>query len=278
MRPRGTCVQRPPEVRVSERRGGRPAASEPDPARDARRGPRRTGSAGLSSRWPPTTAPRSCSTTRSTSATRSTSRTCRCGPPTARSTARSSSPTATRSTSSTSRPPTSPSGLETVDEVRPALAWFYLYSGENLAEWVERWAVELVATLRERRRPGELRLAVDRLDPPGTDALRRHGVTLVEGQELTEHARLIKSPDEIALMRWTIRVCEAGMARMHELSVDGPDRAGDLGRAPPREHPLGRRVDRDAAAASPASAPTRGTRSARTTSPGEATCWPSTPT
>ena len=27
-----------------------------------------------------------------------------------------------------------------------------------------------------------------------------------------------------------------------------------------------------------ASAPTRGTRSARTTSPGAATCWPSTPT
>ena len=105
--------------------------------------------------------------------------------------------------------------------MRPALAWFYLYSGENLAEWVERWAVDLVATLRERAGRGELRLAVDRLDPPGTDALRRHGVTLVEGQELTEHARLIKSPDEIALMRWTIRVCEAGMARMHELSVDG---------------------------------------------------------
>ena len=41
-------------------------------------------------------------------------------------------------------------GLETVEEVRPALAWFYMYSAENLAEWVERWAVELVATLRER--------------------------------------------------------------------------------------------------------------------------------
>jgi Xaa-Pro dipeptidase len=111
--------------------------------------------------------------------------------------------------------------LETVDEVRPALAWFYLYSAENLAEWVERWAAELVATLRERAGGGELRLAVDRLDPPGTDALRRHGVTLVEGQELTEHARLIKSADEIKLMRWTIRVCEAGMARMYEQSVAG---------------------------------------------------------
>ena len=73
MRPRGACVQRPPEGGVSERRGRRPAASEPDPARDAGRGPRLSEAAGWSSRWPRTTAPRSCSTTRSTSATRSTS-------------------------------------------------------------------------------------------------------------------------------------------------------------------------------------------------------------
>ena len=111
-------------------------------------------------------------------------------------------------------------GLQTVDEVRPAYAWFYMYSGERLAEWVDTWAREIVAALRERA-GGELRLAVDKLEPPGVDALRRHGVTLVEGQELTEHARLIKSPDEIELMRWTIRVCEAGMARMWELSAPG---------------------------------------------------------
>ncbi len=111
-------------------------------------------------------------------------------------------------------------GLETIDEVRPAYAWFYMYSGENLTEWVETWAREIVAALRERE-AGPLRLAVDKLDPPGADALRRLGVTLVEGQELTEQARLIKSAEEIELMRWTIRVCEAGMARMYEHSVAG---------------------------------------------------------
>ncbi len=110
--------------------------------------------------------------------------------------------------------------LETIDDVRPACAWFYMYSGEHLSEWVERWAREIVAVLRERE-PGELRLAVDKLDPPGADALRRLGVSLVEGQQLTEHARLIKSAEEIELMRWTIRVCEAGMARMYEQSVSG---------------------------------------------------------
>ncbi len=29
---------------------------------------------------------------------------------------------------------------------------------------------------------------------------------------MTEQARAIKSADELTLMRWTIRVCEAGMA------------------------------------------------------------------
>jgi Xaa-Pro dipeptidase len=111
-------------------------------------------------------------------------------------------------------------GLETIDEVRPAYAWFYMFSGENLNEWVETWAREIVEALRERE-SGPLRLAVDKLDPPGADALRRLGVTLVEGQELTEQARVIKSAEEIELMRWTIRVCEAGMARMYEHSVAG---------------------------------------------------------
>ena len=111
-------------------------------------------------------------------------------------------------------------GLETVDEVRPAYAWFYQYSAENLPEWVGTWADEIVSALRERE-AGPLRLAVDKLEPPGVDALRRRGVTLVEGQELTENARLIKSPEEIELMRWTIRVCEAGMARIYEASVAG---------------------------------------------------------
>jgi Xaa-Pro dipeptidase len=58
---------------------------------------------------------------------------------------------------------------------------------------VATWAAEMVSALRERE-AGPLLLAVDKLDPPGADALRRLGVTLVEGQELTENAPLIKSP------------------------------------------------------------------------------------
>jgi Xaa-Pro aminopeptidase len=111
-------------------------------------------------------------------------------------------------------------GFETIDEVRTARTWFYFSAGSRLAERVELWADEIVDLLRTHA-GGNLRLAADKLEMAGVDALRRRGVTLIDGQELTEHARSIKSPDEIALMRWTIRVCEAAMARMHAHSLPG---------------------------------------------------------
>jgi Xaa-Pro aminopeptidase len=111
-------------------------------------------------------------------------------------------------------------GLETIDEIRPGTAWFYMYTAERLDEFLDKWADEVVSALKERN-GGNMRLAVDKLEPPGVDALRKRGVTLVEGQALTEMARCIKSPEELELMGWTIRVCEAGMARMYEHSLPG---------------------------------------------------------
>ena len=55
----------------------------------------------------------------------------------------------------------------------------------------------------------------------GCHVLQARGVSLVEGGEIAEKARSIKSHDEIELMRWTVRVCEAGMARIYENSVPG---------------------------------------------------------
>lgn len=110
--------------------------------------------------------------------------------------------------------------LETVDEVRTGRTWFYLTSGNRIQERVDQWARE-IASIVEERAGKKARLAVDKLDFPGVDALRKHGIVLVEGQELTESARSIKSADEIELMKWSIRVAEAGMARMYECSLPG---------------------------------------------------------
>lgn len=93
-------------------------------------------------------------------------------------------------------------------------------AGDRAAERLKLWAGEIDKLVRAHG-GGNRRLAVDKLEPIGLKALEPRGVEFVEGQELTEHARAIKSADEIALMRWTIRVCEAGMARIYEHSEPG---------------------------------------------------------
>ncbi len=111
-------------------------------------------------------------------------------------------------------------GLETIDEVRPGTSWFYMSAGQLLPERVEQWADEIVAELKTRG-GGNMRLAIDRCEPMGVIALQKRGVEIVEGQQITEIARSIKSADELDLMKWTVRVCEAGMARMYEHSLPG---------------------------------------------------------
>lgn len=110
--------------------------------------------------------------------------------------------------------------LETIDEVRRATSWYYFAAGYRLQERLESWADEIADVVRARG-GGNLRLAVDKMEPSGVDALRQRGIIIVEGQELTEHARSIKSTEELKLMSWTIRVCEAGIARMYEHSLPG---------------------------------------------------------
>ena len=106
-----------------------------------------------------------------------------------------------------------------IDEIRLATNYIYLYGGQ-VAERAAHWAAELVGLLAEHG-DGRLRLAVDKCEPPGIFALQALGVEIVEGQELTEHARAVKSPDEIELMLWSVRVCEAALERMRRRSEPG---------------------------------------------------------
>ena len=111
-------------------------------------------------------------------------------------------------------------GFALVDEVRPAIAWYYFSSGDRTAEWAGRWGDEIADLLRSHG-GGNLRLAVDKCEPLGIERLQQHKVTIVEGQALTEHARAIKSPEELEMIGWTVRVCEAAMHRVHEKSLPG---------------------------------------------------------
>lgn len=109
---------------------------------------------------------------------------------------------------------------EGIDEVRNSIAWIYMSAGDRADERTRQWGAE-IADLVDIHGGGNRRIAIDKIEPNGFRELERRGLIFVEGQEITEHARAIKSADEIDLMRWTIRVCEAGMARIYENSVPG---------------------------------------------------------
>lgn len=104
-------------------------------------------------------------------------------------------------------------GKAAVDEVRKAVSWYHFVTGERVAEKALRWAGEIAALTREHG-GGNRRLAVDRLDPPGLRALEAEGIEVCDGQEVANHARRIKTPQEQRAVRAAVASCEAGMARM----------------------------------------------------------------
>ncbi|MDH3593501.1 MAG: Xaa-Pro peptidase family protein [Rhodospirillales bacterium] len=111
-------------------------------------------------------------------------------------------------------------GLETVDEVRPAVAWYYFGAGPRFEERAKTWAAE-IADLVTAHGGGNRRLALDHCEPEGAAALADLGVELRNGQEVLEIARAIKSPEELACMEASIAVCETAMARMREALEPG---------------------------------------------------------
>lgn len=111
-------------------------------------------------------------------------------------------------------------GLPGIDDLRMAKIWMFMAVGDKADVAIQDWADEIADLVREHG-GGNMRIACDRLDISGVRALESRGLSCQEGTELTELARSIKSPDEIELMRWTIRVCEAGMARIYDYSLPG---------------------------------------------------------
>ena len=110
--------------------------------------------------------------------------------------------------------------LPGIDEIRTAVSWMFMAAGDKVDVKLEMWAEE-IAELVNSSGGKNRRIAADKLDGPGIRALEARGLEYVEGTRITELARSIKSAEEIEMMRWTIRVCEAGMARIYEHSVPG---------------------------------------------------------
>ncbi len=90
-------------------------------------------------------------------------------------------------------------GLPGIEEIRPAKSWIFFTAGNLMEPRLKAWAEEVADLIKSNG--GNKRVAVDKLEPAGAFELRERGFMLLDGQELAERARSIKSADEIELMR-----------------------------------------------------------------------------
>jgi Xaa-Pro dipeptidase len=110
--------------------------------------------------------------------------------------------------------------LETIDEMRPSLAWDFMAVGGRGAEMAGRWAAEM-ADLVKAHGGGNRRLALDRGDVLPVAALARDGIAAVDGKGVMELARAIKSPLEIESFVASLRETEAAVADMRAAIAPG---------------------------------------------------------
>jgi Xaa-Pro dipeptidase len=103
--------------------------------------------------------------------------------------------------------------LDCVDEIRHGTAWHYYEAGEHGPERARRWAAEIAAIIKGCGGDNR-RLAIDNVNPDGVAALAELGISLHSGQEVMEHARAVKCPDELMAMRRAVAACEAAMGVM----------------------------------------------------------------
>jgi len=105
--------------------------------------------------------------------------------------------------------------LPLVSEIREGAGFFYFLSGDAEEQHAKRFAAEVDGALREHGGRNR-RLAIDKMEISGIEAIRSLGVTIKSGQQVMEHARLVKSENDIRAMRCALATCEIAVDAMHQ--------------------------------------------------------------
>ncbi len=107
-----------------------------------------------------------------------------------------------------------------VAEIRSGASMFYCVDGDQENRPSKAFAAQ-IRDLLHQHSGSNMRLAVDKIMISGLRALESAGLTVFEGQELTEKARSIKGPDEILAMRCAMAAAEASVAVMEKIAAPG---------------------------------------------------------
>ncbi len=96
---------------------------------------------------------------------------------------------------------------EVIDEVRPARSVIGFYAGDRAEEFTAEWASEIIDLLGGASPGQPRRVAIDKLSLGQIRELERRGVDLIDADPLMDHARSVKSADEIRAMRLAAHSC-----------------------------------------------------------------------
>jgi Xaa-Pro aminopeptidase len=106
-------------------------------------------------------------------------------------------------------------GLETIDEIRPAITASYVAAGNAIATVEAAWAEQVAALVREHCGPSAA-VGVERVNAGAALALRDQRFHLFDAQAPVERARAIKSAEELKCVRASVRATELAVARLRD--------------------------------------------------------------
>ncbi len=104
-----------------------------------------------------------------------------------------------------------------VAEQRGGASMFYFSNGNKGLRAASTFADEVKDIMREHAGTN-MRLAVDKIMVDGLRALEARGFEVMEGEEVTEHARSVKGVDEILAMRCANHACETSVKAMEDFA------------------------------------------------------------
>src|SRR5262245_33296364 len=100
-------------------------------------------------------------------------------------------------------------------DVRPSMFWQARVTDADSPGKAAAWASQIKGVLEERGLAGE-RVGIDVLDYNGYAALQAAGIQLTDADRAMAAARMIKLPDEIALMKRSCAVAESALRQMEQ--------------------------------------------------------------
>ena len=104
-------------------------------------------------------------------------------------------------------------GLETIDEIRPAITASYVAAGAAIASVERAWAKQVASLVREHCGP-RAAVGVERVNAGAALALGAQGFDVSDAQAPLERARAVKSAEELKCVHASVAATEVAVGRL----------------------------------------------------------------